>query len=569
MKRDKGFSLLELILVLGIGASVSFLKFQDMVQQQEGFLAVAAGQQIKQLGDAVNAYINIRYDKLAVLTAAAGTGNDPGPRTCSAVSSTCTITPQTLINEGLLAPNYVARNSFGSDYAIQLKRNGTAPNYLIDGVVLTNNSWVVGPNVRYDLLGKAMQVAGIDSGMSKMTTQIDGYNGSWSYPSSTFAGINKLGILGYRVGYSSAMYAVYLRRDGTLPMTGDLNLGGNSVSNIRNVVAAGTGTFGGNLTSGGNITANGMVTSGGQISARNGYGDEILFGGDDAGNDYEIKLMADKPLSIQSPNQTANSTIFSVEGNAKTKGRFATNGFDPNDMPAGYSGIRTKDILATGALLMPKSGTAANAGDYAFSISGYGALYAQRSVTAGGWLWGANQVGDQIGIGGDASGDYEIKLNSADKYLNIWWPAYYLQPDKYRDKTILLVNGQTDVDGNLIVRGDIKASGNLDTPGIITASYFKPGATVYEGYACSNVGAIAKTNAGAPLFCVNGMWKSSMMNISGGACYWAAPSNALDPNATGYKTATCKAGHIATGIRTAPVSNLVDKVYAEVQCCPY
>lgn len=63
IKSKKGFSLLELILVLGIASAVSFMKFQDLKQQQENIQADAVGQQIKQVGDAVNGYINIRYDK--------------------------------------------------------------------------------------------------------------------------------------------------------------------------------------------------------------------------------------------------------------------------------------------------------------------------------------------------------------------------------------------------------------------------------------------------------------------------------------------------------------------------
>jgi hypothetical protein len=62
-------------------------------------MASAVGQQMKQIGEAVNGYINIRYDKLSTLSNAAGTGTDPGPRTCS--GSVCEITYQTLINEGL------------------------------------------------------------------------------------------------------------------------------------------------------------------------------------------------------------------------------------------------------------------------------------------------------------------------------------------------------------------------------------------------------------------------------------------------------------------------------------
>ena len=64
----KGFSLLELILVLGVGAMISFIKFQDMRIEQEQVLANAVGQQIKQVGEAVNGYINIRYDKIALLS---------------------------------------------------------------------------------------------------------------------------------------------------------------------------------------------------------------------------------------------------------------------------------------------------------------------------------------------------------------------------------------------------------------------------------------------------------------------------------------------------------------------
>ena len=239
-----GFSLLELILVLGVGTTLAFLKFQDMLHDQEEVKASAAGQQIKQLGEAVNGYINIRYDKLSTLSNSTGTGTDPGPRTCTTSNSVCSISYQTLINEGLLPSTYVARNSFGSDYSIQLKRSGTSPNYVIDGVVLTNAAWVEGGRVRYDLLGKAMQSAGIDSGMTKSATQLSGYGNNWNYLSSGYPAIVKAGMLGYRVGYNSAMYSVYLRRDGTLPMTGNLNMGGQSIYNTQDITASGTTTTG-------------------------------------------------------------------------------------------------------------------------------------------------------------------------------------------------------------------------------------------------------------------------------------------------------------------------------------
>ena len=289
----KGFSLLELILVLGVGTMVAFMKFQDMKNEQEQILANAVGQQMKQIGEAVNGYINIRYDRLSTLSNAVGNGTDPGPRTCT--GSVCEITYQTLVNEGLLPSSFSGYNIIRSPYKILLKRDGASPNYVINGLITTASSWTENGAVRYDLLGKAMQSAGIDSGLTKTTSSASGFNAQWSEASSNFNNITSIGQLAFRVGYNSALYSMYLRRDGTLPMTGDLNMGGNNISNAKDITASGKGSFGGDVTSAGNINAAKEVT------AHNGYGDAITIGGDAATNDYEIRLGSAKPLSIYGP----------------------------------------------------------------------------------------------------------------------------------------------------------------------------------------------------------------------------------------------------------------------------
>lgn len=53
-QNKKGFSLLELVLVLGVGSMMAFMRFQDMKNEQETIMAKAVGQQIKQIGEAVN-----------------------------------------------------------------------------------------------------------------------------------------------------------------------------------------------------------------------------------------------------------------------------------------------------------------------------------------------------------------------------------------------------------------------------------------------------------------------------------------------------------------------------------
>lgn len=160
-------------------------------------------------------------------------------------------------------------------------------------MITTSSAWIEGGHIRYDLLGKAMQVAGVDSGITKDATSVAGFQSQWKEQNTAFSNITRDGLLAFRVGYNSALYAIYLRRDGTLPMTGNLNMGGNDINNVKNITAAGTGNFGGNITTAGSVTATG------QVIARNGYGDVIRFGGDADGNDYEIRLdNGSKPLSI-------------------------------------------------------------------------------------------------------------------------------------------------------------------------------------------------------------------------------------------------------------------------------
>ncbi|WP_318842090.1 shufflon system plasmid conjugative transfer pilus tip adhesin PilV [Pectobacterium odoriferum] len=309
----KGFSLLELVLVLGVGATMGLIKFQDMKSEQENILASTVGQQMKQMGEAVNGYINIRYDKLSTLSNAAGNGSDPGPRTCS--GSVCEITYTTLINEGLLPSTFSGLNAQKSTYKIILKRDGISPNYVVNGLITTTIPWKEGVKIRYDLLGKAMLSAGIDSGMTKSATVASGYEGQWSEKTSDFRNISSEGLLAYRTGFNSVMYTVYLRRDGTLPMTGDLNMGGKSIANAKKITASGTGDFGGSISSEGNITAKK------EVIVHNGYGDTIKLGGDAAGNDYELYLSANKPLSLWSsltggsPTDTNKSnTLLKVAG---------------------------------------------------------------------------------------------------------------------------------------------------------------------------------------------------------------------------------------------------------------
>lgn len=409
MYKNKGFTLIELILVISLGITITFMTFQSMIKEQENKTAEIAGQQIKQIGTAVNTYITNHYDTISRLNNATGINIDFGPRTCVTTTNTCLINVSTLSNEGLLPSSYSQQNIYGSDYTIIIKREGEGPYYNISSLITTNNSWKTANNIRYDLLGKAMQSAGIDSGMSRnIINKIDGYKGLWSYTSSDFPNINKLGQLAYIAGYESNSYAVFLRRDGTLPMTGSLNMGINDIINAKNITGSG------DLNMGANIIANGKGIFGSEISAKNSYGDVITLGGDSMNNDYEIKLNSNKPLSIYSPNANNTDTTFQViNGNAKFNNKIATNGLNPEDIPNGWGGgIRTWDVLSGGTVAILKEGKKGSDINNNIGLAAYinntGNIYASGNVNVDGNI----TTGSTVNVGGRLIANEVIKLNN-------------------------------------------------------------------------------------------------------------------------------------------------------------
>ncbi|HGG6549358.1 TPA: shufflon system plasmid conjugative transfer pilus tip adhesin PilV, partial [Salmonella enterica subsp. enterica serovar Muenchen] len=455
LKRNcQGFTLVELILTLAVIAAISFISFQSMNRDFEEKQAASAGEQIRNVGTGVNNYIVNHYDVLSKLENSTGTTQDMGPRTCTTTTSTCEITTQTLVNEGMLPPVFNGKNVYGSGYKIIISRKGSAPYWNISALVSTDTPLSRSGSIRYDLLGKAMQTAGIDSGMTRTASnKVDGYKGSWSATQTEFSNINKQGLLAYIAGYGSNSYSAFLRRDGTLPMTGDLNMGTKNIYGAANITATGKGTFGGE------------VDAGSWIHARNGYGDLISIGGDAAANDYEIRMDADKPLSIHMKSNRNDITALNVTGGVAVAGILNTTG----------------------------------------------------NITAGGEIVAHNGYGDSIFIGGDKySGgigpDYEIRMG-ANKPLTIHSPTSNRGID-----TILDIDGNTRIQTNLNVLQHITASGNIESSGNIkggtlessgrttVGEFIQLNGTVSEGNVCSTNGLIGRVNDGTPVYCINGYW---------------------------------------------------------------
>lgn len=515
--RKKGFTLVETALVLSISVFIGFVAFSQLVKGQEVNKAQYAGDQIKMIGESVNAYISNHYDVLSTLSNATGTSSDLGPRTCNTATGSCTITTATLMNEGLLPSSYSGKNVYGYGYNILLKRSGTAPYYKINGMVLTDTSLGIGSNIRYDLLGQAMLKAGIDSGMTNNSSSVvSGFNGSWTANNSDFSNINKIGLLAYQAGYGTYNYSVFLRRDGTLPMTGNLNMGSNSINNAVDYNGSG------NINTGGTITSGGKIYAGDEITAKNGYGDTIALGGDAAGSDYELRLGSNKQLTIYSPNSTQYSTVLRVNRNSIINERLATNGLDPNDLPTGWSGgLRSTDILASATIAVApygKTGSSlASTTDTAAYMDRFGNIYGSNSLSSGGNITAKGLIATNGLDPTDLPAGWTGGIRTYDIYAssligagtNKQYAAYMSSNGG------IYASGDLKVDKTINAGGNIQSSGQIIANGRLTTNEFLQinGVANLNG-ACNPNGVFARDGSGSPLNCINGKWAKASYNIS-------------------------------------------------------
>lgn len=514
-----GFTLIETLLVLGIAAFAGFVAFSQIVKNQENNKASYAGMQIKQIGEAVNAYISNHYDTLSSLTNASGSSSDLGPRTCTSATNNCTITITTLTNEGLLPSTYSGKNVYGFGYSIILKRTGTSPYYKINGLITTDATLKTGATVRYDLLGQSMQAAGIDSGMTRDSSSVvSGFNGSWSENYTNFSNISKLGLLAYQAGYGTYNYSVFLRRDGTLPMTGSLNMGSNDITNAKDYTGSG------NITTGGNISA------GGEVSAKNAYGDTITMGGDNYGNDYEIRLGSNKALSIHGPSSVqvnVNGSLTSAldleagrtitaggevivhngYGDAMSIGGDAVaNDFDIKLSGKNYLGFlnteRTPITLGVNGkvFVRPSSGEPTNGNRITLDSADGSISTTGRIGTQG---LNPNEMPPGFGAGGIRTVDviatgsfYSIQAGtniSEGKY------AFYARQD-----------GNVSASGNINAGGSLNATGGVNSNGRITTNEFlQLNRVAVQGAGCSPNGVVGRDANGTVLNCSSGTWKAA------------------------------------------------------------
>lgn len=534
-KSQRGFTLLEVLLAIGVSLSIGAVALTELRRDNESKQAKAVGQQSAMVGKALNTYLALQYNHIVSLNNSPGVGSaeDPGPRFCTAnvttvngnPASICTITTDTLVRSGLLPTSFSGRNAFGAEYDIYIRVVGSSPNWIVEGLVVTDQPYTTGGGNRYDLLGQAMQEAGADSGMTRtLANTVEGLNGTWrdnvwpsiTHDGVTYPGVNQLGLLAHRAGYGSSGYAAYLRLDGTTPMTGKLDMDSHNIENVA-VLEAQSGVFnpggGGVALSLNNADPNNrtdMVVGSGTLGIRNTGG--VRFENHDGTAGANVSM---GHLTAQG-NITANGDM-SLDGNLLARSDLTVNG-----------NTRMDGNLSVGGAMQAAS----------ISTSGNG------NIVAGGT--GTVQGNTVRAVSTLQAGNYQLDNTGLTMGGGARW--YY-----DGGQAMWRTNGSIQADGN--IRGANVAADTRVQAGQYMEILGASGSAVTEGAGCSDYGQIRRgSTAAAPILtCVSGSWR----RMSSGQVVTVNSGTLTSPGIGGgtiTTTATCPTGARVVGGGYALVS---------------
>ena len=249
----RGFTLIELIVVLAIMALISIYMVNRAKVEAEDRLTTAAADNIKQLGQSLASYIS---NNIPLLSGPAFTDVTQAQLKAASACGTASCLSSTF-----QAPAWTG------GYAMRVRKLGSSAPFQFEALVCSLNGWVVNTTTRGDLVGAAVHKVG---GAGAMT--YDTANGAYPSGTGTPLGIanypasNRTAQLCYFVSQSTtALDLLYLRTDGTNMMNAALNMNGNNIAAANNITASG-------LANVGSVQAAGAVNAGGNIYSATGLG---------------------------------------------------------------------------------------------------------------------------------------------------------------------------------------------------------------------------------------------------------------------------------------------------------
>ncbi|MEO9452614.1 hypothetical protein, partial [Chromobacterium phragmitis] len=169
--------------------------------------------------------------------------------------------------------NYVIRLSRGGSCVDQATCNVNALTYIDRPLLMPFPG--ASDRVDYMATGAAVQAIGINGGASFLSPSNANSNANLTFHSpggaveaipNPVAGAPG-GIVAMRGGYIRADFDEFLRRDGTKPMTGNLNMDAHDILNAKDILGSGTITMGGDVKAGASVFANMNVSAGRDVAA--------------------------------------------------------------------------------------------------------------------------------------------------------------------------------------------------------------------------------------------------------------------------------------------------------------
>lgn len=217
MKQHGAIMLIELAIVTTIAIAMASGQLWVKRQQMLSALRAAQGTLLSNIGHGYNQYIIHHYSALLNGQSIPGITDPYAP------------TIDELKASGDLDARFSSTSLFGSlPYAATIFRSPidcTPPACNISGLVYINGSITDPSTGMPQPLGDALLALGGDGAFSDRITPntLNGLNEGWSSP-------NPVGhapsVLAMRIGYGTSGFAQFVRKDGSIPMEGDLNFQG-------------------------------------------------------------------------------------------------------------------------------------------------------------------------------------------------------------------------------------------------------------------------------------------------------------------------------------------------------
>lgn len=253
-KRNRGFSLLEIVLVLGIAALMSVLIMTTWQQSAERIRAKGVADKLQIVTEAAKSYVKANAAELQAVAPTSGALYIPVAKTSAtgAIPAGPTAKLKSLQQGGFLPVSFIDTNAFGQNTALLVRKNTSGDS--LEALVTTFGGRVM-PD---DMLGHAANGMGAiggyvptryvnaaDSGM------VVGNYGGWRTDASSWGAAARRPAAGHlqtTLAFDdTALLADYLYRDDIgIPaanqMKTDIDMDNNNIENADKIIAGSSGT---------------------------------------------------------------------------------------------------------------------------------------------------------------------------------------------------------------------------------------------------------------------------------------------------------------------------------------